>query len=60
MGRWAIHQDVRFWVNEGLMTAFFLLAGLEIKRELVTGELRDRGAALLPVAAAIGGMACRP
>ena len=57
VGRWAIHQDVRFWVNEGLMTAFFLLAGLEIKRELVTGELRDRGAALLPVAAAIGGMA---
>ncbi len=57
VGRWAIHQDLRFWVNEGLMTAFFLLAGLEIKRELVTGELRDRGAALLPVAAAIGGMA---
>ena len=56
IGRWGIHEDVRFWVNEGLMTAFFLLAGLEIKRELVTGELRHRRAALMPVAAAIGGM----
>jgi Na+:H+ antiporter, NhaA family len=56
VGRWAINEDVRFWVGEGLMTFFFLLAGLEIKRELVTGELRERRAALLPVAGAIGGM----
>ena len=42
VGRWAISQDLRFWVGEGLMTFFFLLAGLEIKRELVVGELLRR------------------
>jgi NhaA family Na+:H+ antiporter len=57
LGRWAIHEDLRGWVNDGLMTFFFLVAGLEIKRELTSGELRDRRAALVPVAAAIGGMA---
>jgi len=56
VGRWAINEDLRFWIGEGLMTFFFLLAGLEIKRELVTGELRDRRAAIVPVAAAAGGM----
>ena len=56
VGRWAINEDLRFWVGEGLMTFFFLLAGLEIKRELVTGELRDRRAAIVPVAGAVGGM----
>ncbi len=44
-------------VNNGLMTIFFLLIGLEIKRELAVGELSDRRAASLPLAAAIGGMA---
>ena len=48
--------DLRQWVNEGLMTFFFLVVGLEIKRELVAGELRDRRAARLPVLAALGGM----
>src|SRR5690349_14026209 len=48
--------DLRHVVNDGLMTLFFLVVGLEIKRELVVGELRDRRAAALPVAAAIGGM----
>jgi NhaA family Na+:H+ antiporter len=56
VGRWGIHEDLRFWVGEGLMTLFFLLAGLEIKRELTSGELRGRGAAILPMAAAVGGM----
>jgi NhaA family Na+:H+ antiporter len=56
VGRWAVNEDLRFWVGEGLMTFFFLLAGLEIKRELVTGELRNRRAAIVPVAAAVGGM----
>jgi NhaA family Na+:H+ antiporter len=56
VGPWAINEDLRFWVGEGLMTFFFLLAGLEIKRELVTGELRDRRAAIVPVGAALGGM----
>jgi NhaA family Na+:H+ antiporter len=43
-------------VNDALMTLFFLLAGLEIKREVVIGELRDRRAAALPALAALGGM----
>jgi Na+:H+ antiporter, NhaA family len=44
------------WVNEGLMTLFFFVVGLEIKRELVVGDLRDRRHAALPVVAALGGM----
>jgi NhaA family Na+:H+ antiporter len=55
-GRWAIREDLRGLVNDGLMTLFFLVAGLEIKRELTSGELRDPRAAALPVLAAIGGM----
>ena len=43
-------------VNEGLMAFFFLVVGLEIKRELVCGELRDRRTAMLPAIAAAGGM----
>ncbi|MFT3852283.1 MAG: Na+/H+ antiporter NhaA [Ilumatobacteraceae bacterium] len=49
--------DLRHWVNDGLMTAFFLLVGLEIRRELATGHFARRKAAVLPVAAALGGMA---
>jgi Na+/H+ antiporter NhaA len=56
VGRWAIHEDLRFWVGEGLMTSFFLLAGMEIKRELTSGELRHRRSAVMPVVAAAGGM----
>jgi NhaA family Na+:H+ antiporter len=56
-GRWAIREDLRHWMNDGLMTLFFLLAGLEIRRELASGELRDRRRAVLPVLAALGGMA---
>ncbi len=48
--------DVHGWVNDGLMTLFFLVVGLEIKRELVVGELQDRRAAALPALAALGGM----
>ncbi len=44
------------WINEGLMTIFFFVVGLEIKRELVEGELQDRRAAMVPIAAALGGM----
>jgi Na+:H+ antiporter, NhaA family len=51
-----LNLDLHAWVNDGLMTLFFLVAGLEIKRQLVTGELRDRRAALLPGLAALGGM----
>ena len=56
LGRWAIAEDLRFWVDEGLMTLFFLLAGLEIKRELSTGDLRDRRLLVGPGLGAIGGM----
>ena len=48
--------DLRHWINDGLMTIFFLVVGLEIKRELTDGHLATRRAALLPVAAAVGGM----
>jgi Na+:H+ antiporter, NhaA family len=53
----ALHLDLRHWVNDALMALFFFVVGLEIKRELVTGELQDRRAATLPVVAAIGGVA---
>lgn len=48
--------SVEQWINDGLMAIFFLLIGLELKRELVVGELSNRKKALLPVVAAIGGM----
>ena len=48
--------DLRHWINDGLMTVFFLVVGLEIKRELATGHLATRRTALLPGAAALGGM----
>ena len=57
LGGWVIGLDLRHWVNDGLMTLFFLVVGLEIKRELLTGELQDRRAAALPAIAAVGGMA---
>jgi NhaA family Na+:H+ antiporter len=55
-GSWSISDDLRHWVNDALMTLFFFVVGLEIKRELVTGELRERRAAALPAVAALGGM----
>jgi Na+:H+ antiporter, NhaA family len=55
-GRFSFRMDLRHWVNDGLMTIFFFVVGLEIKRELVEGELRDRRKAITPVVAAIGGM----
>jgi Na+:H+ antiporter, NhaA family len=50
------HLSLQAWVNDALMTVFFLLVGVEIKREIVHGELRDPRAVLLPVVAALGGM----
>ena len=49
-------EDLQDLVNDGLMAIFFLVVGLEIKRELVLGELRDPRKAALPVVAALGGM----
>jgi NhaA family Na+:H+ antiporter len=51
-----LHLTLRGWVNEAAMALFFLLAGLEIKRQLLLGELRSLRAAALPAIAALGGM----
>jgi Na+:H+ antiporter, NhaA family len=56
VGSFAISETLRGWVNDGLMTVFFFVVGLEIKRELVEGELNDVRKARLPVVAALGGM----
>ncbi|GAA4693105.1 Na+/H+ antiporter NhaA [Phytohabitans rumicis] len=58
IGPHALHLDlaVEDWAKDGLLAFFFLVAGLELKRELVEGELRDPRRALLPIAGAIGGM----
>jgi len=48
--------SLRHWINDGLVTLFFFVVGLEIKREFVHGELSAPGAAVLPMAAAMGGM----
>jgi Na+/H+ antiporter NhaA len=53
----SISADLRHWVNEGLMTFFFLVVGLEAKREFDLGELRERRRLAIPVIAAAGGMA---
>ena len=50
-------RSLRHWVNDGLMTLFFFVVALELKRALVLGELRHPRAAALPIAAALGGMA---
>ena len=56
LGHWTLAADLRDWVNDGLMTFFFLVVGLEAKRELDLGELRDRKRLALPVVAALGGL----
>ena len=47
---------LRHWINDGLVTLFFFVIGLEIKREMVWGELKEPGIAALPIVAAVGGM----
>jgi len=56
IGSSGISLDLRHWVNEGLMTLFFLVVGLEAKRELDLGELRERRRLTIPAFAALGGM----
>jgi NhaA family Na+:H+ antiporter len=56
IGDLAITETLGHWVNDGLMTLFFFLISLEIKREVVTGDLRQPKAAALPVLAALGGV----
>jgi Na+:H+ antiporter, NhaA family len=50
-------MSLRHWINDGLLTIFFLVVGLEIKREFTVGHLSTRRSAALPIAAALGGMA---
>jgi Na+/H+ antiporter NhaA len=57
VGDEGISLDLRHWVNQGLMTFFFLVVGLEAKRELDVGEMRERRSVAIPVVAALGGMA---
>ena len=55
-GSFHVEKSLHHWINDGLMTLFFFLVGLEIKREFIAGELSETRKALFPIAAAIGGM----
>lgn len=56
LGDHSISKSLVHWINDGLMTFFIFVVGLEIKREILVGELSSRKSALLPVVAALGGM----
>lgn len=55
-GPFGIRHSLQEWVNDGLMVLFFFVVALEVKRELLCGELSEKRKAILPVAAALGGM----
>jgi Na+/H+ antiporter NhaA len=56
LGSWGIELDLREWVSQGLMVFFFLVVGLEARREIDLGDLRDRSKLLIPFAAGLAGM----
>ena len=56
VGAFEIHHSLKHWINDGLMVIFFFVVSLEVKRELILGELRELRVAALPIAAALGGM----
>ena len=51
-----LSKSLHHWINDGLMAVFFFVIGLELKREILVGELTDPKQAMLPILAAIGGM----
>jgi len=55
-GNFNFERELHFWINDGLMTIFFFVVGMEIRREIHAGELSDIRRAALPLAAALGGM----
>jgi NhaA family Na+:H+ antiporter len=55
-GSVAFERELHFWINDGMMTVFFFVVGLEIRREIHSGELSDVRRSALPLAAALGGM----
>lgn len=57
VNQWRISKPILIWVNDGLMTLFFLLIGLEIKREILEGQLASLSQITLPLIAALGGIA---
>ena len=57
LGPWSLSQDLRHWVNTGLMTFFFFVVGLEARREFDMGELRERRRVTIPALTGLGGMA---
>jgi len=57
LGSWVFSQSLHFWINDGLMTIFFLVVGMEIRREIHEGALSNAKQAALPMAAAVGGVA---
>lgn len=56
VGSWVLEMSLHHWINEGLMAMFFFVVGLELKREILVGELAELRNATLPIGAAIGGM----
>jgi len=56
IGSWKLSHSIHHWINDGLMAVFFFIIGLEIKREILVGELSNFKVAILPIFAAIGGM----
>jgi len=56
VGDWRLSHSIHHWINDGLMAVFFFMVGLEIKREVLVGELSNIKVAILPILSAIGGM----
>ncbi len=56
VGSWQLSHTIHHWINDGLMAIFFFIIGLEIKREILVGELSNIKVAILPILSAIGGM----